>query len=293
MYFKLEDIIQTTVQSFAFINEQNNNTLKIDLDSEIPEVLCGDKTKIAQVLMNLVSNASKFTQDGIITIKAQCLEKLKDKVALKFYIEDTGIGIPEEQQSKIFDEFAQISNSSNYEGTGLGLPIVNKILGLLESKLHFESTYGKGTLFFFELQLEMGTVNNLEVSNYGIYDKKLENKKILIVDDNKINQIVTQKVLEQYGIVHETVNNGLQALEQVQEATYDLILMDINMPVMNGLESSKAIRELNINTPIIALTAVNSENPETEFIPYGINNAIIKPYQTEKLIELIRKYIDY
>ncbi len=290
-YFKLENLIHSILQSFEFINQQNNNTVNVHIDSKVPLVLSGDQMKISQVLMNLVSNASKFTQDGTIVINIHAVEQGSENVQLQFVIRDTGIGIPKEQQSRIFDEFAQVTNSSEYEGTGLGLPIVNKIVKILGGQLHFDSSYGKGTSFSFTLPLEIGLESDLQTITPDISYEKLEQKNILIVDDNKINQLVTQKVLEQYGIQHQTVNNGLEAIEQAELQNFDIILMDVNMPVMNGLDSSKELRKRNINTPIIALTAVNSNDPEKDFASFGISDAIIKPYKTEKLLDLLLKYV--
>lgn len=292
-YFKIENLIHSILQTFEFINQQNNNTVSVDIDPEMPEVLSGDQMKISQVLMNLISNASKFTQDGFIDISIQSTRKENQNIELLFCIKDTGIGIPEEKQGKIFDEFTQITNSSGYEGTGLGLPIVNKILTLLGSTLQLESAYGKGTTFIFPLELGIGVESDIErIEENDICYKKLDQKKILIVDDNKINQLVTQKVLEQYGLQHHTASNGLEALNTAKDHEFDVILMDVNMPVMNGLDSSKAIRKLEIDTPIIALTAINSTDPEKDFASFGISDAIIKPYKTEKLLELLLKYIN-
>lgn len=290
--FKLESLIQNITQSFEFINQQNNNSVYIDIDPTIPKILLGDQTKVSQVLMNLVSNASKFTQDGRIDIIVKKHYVDDKKVSLSFSIMDTGIGILEEQKEKIFEEFTQGANYSEYEGTGLGLPIVNKILAILGSKLMFESTYGKGTTFSCILTFSRGADTLLEdTDREEVCVKKLQDKKILIVDDNKINQLVTQKVLEKHGMLHGVANNGLDALEKVKEHAFDAILMDVNMPIMNGLDSSRAMRDFGLNTPIIALTAVNAENPEKDFGMYGIDDAIVKPYRTEQLLELLVKYI--
>ena len=288
--FKLESLIHNITQSFEFINQQNNNAIYIDIDPTIPKILVGDQTKVSQILMNLVSNASKFTQDGRIDIivKKQYVED--NKVSLFFSIMDTGIGIPEEQQEKIFEEFTQGTNLSDYEGTGLGLPIVNRILTILGSKLMFESTYGKGTTFSCVLPFSQDIILD-DIEREDVCIKKLQDKKILIVDDNKINQLVTQKVLEQHGMLHGVANNGLDAIEKVKEQYFDAILMDVNMPIMNGLDSSREIRNIGLSTPIIALTAVNAENPDKDFGSYGIDDAIVKPYRTEQLLELLVKYI--
>lgn len=289
--FKLDALIRNITQSFEFINQQNNNAVYIDIDPSIPKILLGDQTKVSQVLMNLVSNASKFTQDGRIDIIVKKQYVDDKKVTLSFSIMDTGIGILEEQKEKIFEEFTQGANYSEYEGTGLGLPIVNKILAILGSKLMFESTYGKGTTFSCILTFSRGADMLEDTEREEVYVKKLQDKKILIVDDNKINQLVTQKVLEQHGMLHGVANNGLDALEKVKEHTFDAILMDVNMPIMNGLDSSRAMRDFGLSTPIIALTAVNAVNPEKDFGTYGIDDAIVKPYRTEQLLELLVKYI--
>ncbi|SNR40920.1 response regulator [Dokdonia pacifica] len=290
--FNLETLIHSITQSFEFINQQNNNVVYIDIDPTIPKTLVGDQVKISQILMNLVSNASKFTQDGRIDVIVKKQRVDDQNISLLFMIKDTGIGIPEEQQEKIFEEFTQGTNLSEYEGTGLGLPIVNKILAILGSKIMFESTYGKGTTFSCVLSFSKSIISQQNTGQENVCIEKLQDKKILIVDDNKINQLVTQKVLEQHGMSHGIADNGLDAIEKVKEQSYDAILMDVNMPVMNGLDSSREIRNIGLNTPIIALTAINAINPEKDFGSYGIDDAIVKPYRTERLLELLVKYIN-
>lgn len=290
-HFKLNDLISKIVKSFEFITKKNNNILTIDIDKNIPEVLFGDKTKLSQVIMNLVSNASKFTQDGTVKIAALLKSKTESSATVLFTIADSGQGIPEEEQSNIFNEFTQVETFTEQQGTGLGLPIVNTILNVLNSKLHLESELGKGSTFSFELTLQIGSVTGIKTaidkSGYTFLNKK----KILIVDDNKINQIVTQKVLEQYGMLHQTANNGQEALDIVQQDnSFDVILMDINMPVMDGIESSTAIRALNIQIPIIALTATAYNNGNDTLENYGINSSIIKPYKTEDLLSKLLTY---
>lgn len=285
--FSLDRLIHHIGQNLEFINKKNNNVFHSIIAPEIPNTLYGDKTKISQVLMNLMSNASKFTEDGSITIKATLIKQVGKVNRILFEVKDTGQGIPEEEQANIFNEFAQVENLPTQEGTGLGLPIVNKILKILGSKLSLESRPNKGSNFYFEIDLETGSEEHVEAPfEISGYDK-LKGKKILIVDDNKINQVVTKKVLEQYDIDNNTASNGLEAVSMVQENTYDFILMDINMPVMNGIDASVAIREFNTTTPIIALTATNYNNGCNELGKHGINDSILKPYKTEKLLNLL------
>ncbi len=289
--FSLDRLIHHIGQNLEFINKKNNNVFHSIIAPEIPNTLYGDKTKISQVLMNLMSNASKFTEDGSITIKATLIKQVGKVNRILFEVKDTGQGIPEEEQANIFNEFAQVENLPTQEGTGLGLPIVNKILKILGSKLSLESSPNKGSNFYFEIDLETGSEEHIEAPfEISGYDK-LKGKKILIVDDNKINQVVTKKVLEQYDIDNNTASNGLEAVSMVQENTYDFILMDINMPVMNGIDASVAIREFNTTTPIIALTATNYNNGNNELAKHGINDSILKPYKTEKLLALLLHHL--
>lgn len=289
--FKLKQLIPQIVQSFEFINKKNNNSLAIQIDSDIPEVLLGDKTKISQVLMNLVSNASKFTEDGNIIVQSQLKDKDNSKASILFNITDTGQGIPEDKQANIFKEFTQVETFTAQQGTGLGLPIVNKILNLLGSKLSLESEPNAGSTFSFLLTLDIGSADAVEtqidLSGYG----KLKTKRILIVDDNKINQVVSQKVLEQHGMEHKTASDGKEAVAAVKENPFDAILMDINMPIMNGIEASLAIRTFDKNTPIIALTATNYKKGTNELESYGINDSILKPYKTEDLLTILQEQI--
>lgn len=289
-HFILKNLIESIVQSFEFINKKNNNQVHISLDSNLPTIVLGDKMKISQVLMNLISNASKFTEDGhlFISVKAQSINK--ESIKATFSIKDTGPGIPEEEQRKIFEEFTQLRKGTDQGGTGLGLPIVNRILDILGSKLHFKSKIGKGTEFSFTMTLNHGLESELKVNMNGEGIEQLSDKTILIVDDNKINQLVTQKVLEQNGMKHECADNGLEAVEIVEKTTFDAILMDINMPVLNGIDASKKIREFNKNVPIIALTATDYDHLDSTLFDSGINDAIVKPYDTEQLLALLLKY---
>lgn len=286
MHFNLSVLLENIIQTFTFLNEKHNNEVVTELDPLIPTFLYGDKTKISQVLMNLMSNASKFTEDGNISLKIKSLDQTEEKIQLFFEIQDSGRGIHPDDQKSVFEEFTQVKDSQHQEinGTGLGLPIVNKILSILGSSLKMESVFSEGTTFSFILDIHVGEKEQelQQVQSKSI--ASLEDKKVLIVDDNKINQIVTQKILEQHSMTHETANNGKEAVEMVQKELFDFILMDINMPVMNGIEASQKIREFDKKTPIIALTAPNFEDPESEVYCYGVNYIFVKPYETELLL---------
>jgi signal transduction histidine kinase len=286
MHFDLSVLLENIIKTFTFLNEKHNNKVLIDLDPSIPPILYGDKMKISQVLMNLMSNASKFTEDGNISLKINNLKQTDEKIRLFFAIKDSGRGIHPDDQKSVFEEFTQVKDAHDQEmnGTGLGLPIVNKILSILSSSLKMDSVFNKGTTFSFEMDLCIGDNKQVGQQSQLKSIASLENKRILIVDDNKINQIVTQKILEQHFMKHQTVSNGKEAVEIVKKEVFDFILMDINMPVMNGIEASQKIREFNKKTPIIALTATDFEDPQNEVYCYGVNSIIVKPYETELLL---------
>jgi signal transduction histidine kinase/ActR/RegA family two-component response regulator len=287
VHFNLYVLLENIIKSFTFLNEKNNNKVSIDLEAQIPEILFGDKTKISQVLMNLMSNASKFTEDGTIVFHVQKLDKNTENFKLLFEIKDSGRGIHPDNQEKVLEEFTQVEESYDHEinGTGLGLPIVNKILIILGSSLHMDSIYNKGTTISFILDAHKGKKEQIENEIESRDISSLKNKKILIVDDNRINQLVTQKVLEQHFMTHETASNGKEAVEMVHHTSFDFILMDINMPVMNGIEATQKIRQFDSETPIIALTATDFEDPENEVYCYGINSIIVKPYEIDHLLQ--------
>lgn len=290
-YFRIEHLIRSIVQNFEFLNKKNNNNITVKVGKNVPKVLYTDKTKMSQILVNLISNASKFTQDGSIHIEVLVKEQKNNKHLMYFVIEDTGKGIPKEDQATIFNEFTQVQNKLDSEGSGLGLPIVNNILLSLGGKLSMESELNKGSRFFFELWLESGTMEDIKEEVVVGFDQ-LKGKHILIVDDNKINQVVTQKVLEQYKMHHTTASNGEEAVNIAKNNSFDAILMDINMPVMNGMEASKHIRELDKITPIIALTATDYNTEKNELSSYGIDHFIVKPYKNEDLLKMLLSYIN-
>lgn len=293
--FELHRLLNNIRESFRFLNEKHNNTIEVNIDPDVPEVLYTDYTKISQVLMNLMSNASKFTEDGKITMSALLTEKQGDVFTIRFDVIDTGRGIHPDDQKRIFEEFMQVKGTNNFEiaGTGLGIPIVNKILHILDSELELESALNEGSKFSFEVAVQQG--NRDEIKQQLESDKlsSLKGLNVLIVDDNKINQLVTKKVLELQRMTHQTASNGKQAVEINKNYDFDFILMDINMPVMDGIEATQLIREYDAETPIIALTATNFEDPETEIYSHGFNAIVVKPYNNEHLIQAFTQQLEF
>ncbi|NMH29093.1 ATP-binding response regulator [Flavobacterium silvaticum] len=293
--FNLSDELATIRDSLQFIATKNRNTLILETDPEIPEFLIGDKLRLSQIFMNLVSNALKFTQNGEVHISAK-QEKIEGNMHfIHFSISDNGIGIAKEDQDKIFEKFVQIERKeSDYQGTGLGLSIVKKLIELFGSEIQLESAEGAGTTFSFTIPLEHNPekaneiVNNIEVD---LTSGQIFN--VLVVEDNKINQMVTKKILENHSFKCQIVDDGIAALAMLQKKNkYDLILMDINMPVINGFETTRRIRAMGIETPIVALTAYDKGEITEEAISAGMNDIIIKPFEPVKLFQVIMGQIN-
>lgn len=296
--FKLNTLVKNITKSFEFSLEQNNNKLYIDIDKNIPNNLIGSSVRISQILMNLIGNATKFNENGNIwlTLDYQGLTNLKQH-KVKFIIKDDGIGIPEEQQGLIFDNFSQVKDDNyNYKGTGLGLSIVKKLIELHGSKIYLESTLGEGTEFSFTLDL----AENLDAKNKAqttetFLESKIEKDKnvhVLVVDDNLINQKVTQRMLLQNDITSDLASDGEEAILMAKANTYNLILMDINMPKKNGFEATKAIRTFNKEIPIIALTALEIEEMQGKILKIGMNDILSKPYDNAQFTATILKNLN-
>ncbi|WP_299888711.1 response regulator [uncultured Lacinutrix sp.] len=294
--YKLSSLVNSITNSFAFLLEQNNNKLIVDIDSQIPNDLIGDSIRLSQILMNLIGNAVKFNENGNIWLSIKLIEVTNNnQYYSKFIVKDDGIGIPLEEQSAIFEEFSQVQNDNySYQGTGLGLPIVVKLLDLHNSEIHLESTPNKGATFSFILPLTANLAiknTNIENGNCLTKNKKehIKNCHILIVDDNKINQKITKKILQTKNYNCSIASNGKDAIDLVKQNKYDLILMDINMPEVDGLEATKIIRTFNKTTPIVALTAVEDRGIRHKAFNSGMNDLILKPYDNLQFFSTILK----
>ena len=288
--FSLNDLMNSIVNSFEFTRIQNKNDIHLEIDESITPNLIGDPVRLSQVLMNLVGNAMKFTERGNIYIVARQIE-LKDKVStIYFEVRDDGPGIPESKKHVIFEEFSQLKSSNyNYQGTGLGLPIVKKLLRLFGSKIRLQSKEGEGATFSFNIKFKQDTSkksNKVDVSDLLEEDLSLP-KNILIVDDNRINQIVTKRILEKKNFNCEVAGDGEEAIEKVKQGEYDLVLMDLNMPGISGLDACKEIRKFNKGIPVVALTAVEIDEIREEIKTAGMNDIIVKPYDVEQFYQIV------
>ncbi|OAB80062.1 hypothetical protein ULVI_04795 [Cochleicola gelatinilyticus] len=291
--FNIRDLIRTIVSSFEYMRLQNKNNIIVHISENIPQLIEGNSVRLSQILMNLIGNACKFTESGDIYVIAELEQITESSATIRFYVKDTGIGIPKEKQDTIFEEFSQANSVNyNYQGTGLGLPIVKKLLSLSNSEIALESEPGMGSLFSFSLTYDVNQKVAVESGGPTLLDyATLVAKRILIVDDNRINQTVTKKILEKNNMICSIAENGEQAIHSVRENEYDLVLMDINMPLKNGMEATREIREFNTKIPIVALTAVEVEEMRNKIFDSGMNDIIVKPYDVKKFIQTILKNI--
>lgn len=287
--FNISDEIEMIINSLSFLAKSNKNKVFLDVDPNIPEYVIGDKMRFSQIIMNLTSNALKFTKKGKVNIFVKLMQKEGNLNHISFEIKDNGVGIAEEDQNKIFDKFVQIGrNDSDYQGTGLGLTIVKRLLNLFNSEIVIESEVGKGTIFSFILIFESDVEKtNTLINNYKVDLSTNQSLKVLVVEDNKINQLVTKKIMQKNKFKCKVVDDGYEALKILETETYDVILMDINMPIMNGFETTRNIRSKNITTPVIALTAFDKDEIAEEALSSGINDIIIKPFDQNKLFKAI------
>ncbi|MBE9576311.1 ATP-binding response regulator [Flavobacterium proteolyticum] len=282
-------------ESMNVIAKSNKNEIIVSIADDVPRFIKTDLTRFSQILINLVSNALKFTKKGKVTLSL-FLEIRDNNAFLKLEVVDTGIGIPEEYLDKIFEKFVQVDVNlqEQYKGTGLGLSIVKRLVELFGGRITVESKIREGskfTVWFPYLKADEILLSEPQKSNSNT---KLKNLNILVVEDNKINQMVTQKLLEKNGHNFQMAENGLEALLLLEDNNYyDVILMDINMPVMNGIEASIKIRNLGIKTPIIALTASDKENILKEILEKknGLTDVLVKPFEYADLENVISRYI--
>lgn len=262
-------------------------TLELEIDDDLPIVQL-DIVRFNQVINNLVSNAIKFTDEGSVTLRITKLNETTDTVLLHTEIKDTGIGIAQDQHEKVWQAFTQASTSTNrlYGGTGLGLPIVQSIVKAMGSQVKIDSEPGVGSSFNFDLQLKLASNEELEQATKK-KEHDLKGKKILLVEDNQINVMVGRQILEKANLVVDVAYDGQEAVNKVRENNYDAVLMDIQMPIMDGYTASKEIRKFNTVTPIMALSASVFMEVKSKIIESGMNGFIFKPFEPEDLLDKI------
>ncbi|MDD5149775.1 MAG: ATP-binding protein [Flavobacterium sp.] len=292
--FNLKQLLENIQNSLKELATTNNNNFTLEIDPEIPENLIGDPTKLSQIMINLINNALKFTHNGKVAVITKCILSEDSKTAIYFEVKDSGIGIPEDKLATIFDSFSQGSVGINrkYGGTGLGLTIVKKLVKILGGEIQLKSIVEKGSSFSFELPFKIGEkpTPKKKKSKPNV-DSALKDKKILIVEDNKINQMVSKKMLENKGIICKIIDNGEEAIEFVKTNKFDMILMDVHLPGINGTIATQHIRKFDTTTPIIALTAISLNENRDVLLSFGMNDVLTKPFVPDEFYSTIAKYI--
>jgi CheY-like chemotaxis protein len=298
MSFNIFEFIEEMRRSYSFRIKNKGLGFEVKIDEAIPPVLIGDPVRLNQILSNLLSNAIKFTEKGHIELHAKQVSRTGGQIKLNFSVSDTGIGIPPDRQRIIFESFKQATDDTTrkYGGSGLGLSISQKLVELQGGKLSVKSVPGKGSEFFFSMTFQVALSEENKTAMAREEEEKwdeLTGKRVLIAEDNKINFFVVDKFLKKWGITVAHAENGKLALDLVRKNEYDLILMDLHMPVMDGIEATEIIRNSKEkglkDMPVIALTAAIMSDHEEKVKQLDFNDFILKPFKPRDLYMKILK----
>lgn len=298
--FDIHKLVQNIKSSYKFKADEKGIFINCLIDADVPQIIIGDPMRISQILNNLVSNAVKFTEQGFVEISLRnVIHMIDDEIKIRFEISDTGIGIPASKMKTIFESFSQanIDTTRKYGGTGLGLTITQKLIQLYKSEIDLQSEVGKGSTFSFDIVFHLPKKDIVDKNSFFISERSASNetKKVLLVEDNEINRIVTVKFLKRWNLDVDTAINGKEAIKKLELNNFDLVLMDIHMPEMNGVEATKIIRNHSNatlkNIPIIALTAAAVDNERETLIEEGLSDYISKPFNPAELHDKILKYL--
>jgi CheY-like chemotaxis protein len=290
--FNIYDEVNAIFSSSNMLLNKKNNQISFRIDPNTPEFLIGDNSRLAQILINLLDNSLKFTNEGTVSLSIDLIKNDKNFSYIKFEVKDTGIGIAPENQKLIFDNFVQLKNQNMpYQGSGIGLSIVHYLIEMFESKIEIDSDLGKGCSFYFTLKFKNPSNQEYLVDEIFDIPELLQPINVLLIEDNKINQMVTQKSLMKLNCNVKIAESGTEALNILVNSTFDLILTDINLPDISGFETTKRIRERNILTPIYAVTAYSYEEIKLQVSELGIAAVFVKPFIIDELSAKINEDI--
>lgn len=298
--FDLKVLMNRIVHSYSFQGKEKGLKINAEIDGKIPQNLLGDPIRISQIVNNLLSNAIKFTEKGQIKSIVQLVKADGNECEIKFRIEDTGIGIPEEKMVSIFEAFTQASSSTTrkFGGTGLGLAIVKRLIDLHGSKIRVTSTLNEGTIFEFVLKFTAVEEKVLDYAGQLKSTKKsLQNASILVAEDNPVNQVLIRKFLKKWNAGNVmVVSDGQEAIEELERGDFDLVLLDIQMPVLDGFSVAKWIRENKDSNkakiPILVLSAASYHEIKDEIVKLGIDDFVEKPFTPEGLYSKLSGHLN-
>ncbi len=293
----LKTIAENLVAGFGTLAKEKGIELKLILDNDLNIIVLGDPTRTSQIIGNLIHNAIKFTKRGHVALKVGVLSRDELRLRLLIEIEDTGIGIAQEKQQLIFEQFTQADNSTsrNFGGTGLGLAISKKLLALQGAELKLKSEPDKGSTFYFEISYPI-LHSQVLAKEEAIQEFPAEESRplkgiyVLLVEDNEVNVLVAKTFLSKWGAEIDIAQNGQEAIELFDEQKHTIVLMDMHMPVMDGYQATRILRERGAKTPIIALTASLPRDIEERIKNMGINDIVVKPFIPSELFKLILHY---
>ncbi|MBU4024153.1 response regulator, partial [bacterium] len=290
--FKPKELFTQSLELFEIEAAKKNLLLEYELDTELPEYLYGDKERIVQILVNLISNAIKFTNHGSIHVAIFKNHGNKESCNIEFVVTDTGLGISQENQEYLFELFTQIDSSTTRKegGTGLGLAISKQLVEAMGGTIEVESEIGEGSSFSFTLNLGVNC-NPIVEENVENFALAINDLNILLVEDNDDNREVAKLILNNMGVNVDEAINGQLAIDMIKIKNYDIVLMDIQMPVLDGLDSTRIIRQNGfVELPIIALSANTSEEEQKRSTDAGMNYHLNKPFKIKELENIILKY---
>ncbi|OQP39857.1 hypothetical protein A4H97_16690 [Niastella yeongjuensis] len=297
--FSIHGLCNSIETMFYHKAREKNLSFSLHIQDNIPDTLTGDAVRLTQILVNLISNAIKFTQKGGIAINITSLTQNQEVVRLRFSVKDSGIGIPANKLEPIFERFQQgeTDTTRKYGGTGLGLSIVRSLVQLQAGNITVESEQGKGTEFIFDIAYSLVPIG--ETLPAALSDKTaitagaFPHAHILVVEDNSMNQLLIKFTFESWKVNYQLADNGAKAIEWLQDASFNLVLLDIQMPLMDGYATAQAIRkDLKSDLPIIAMTAHALAGEREKCLSYGMNDYISKPIHEKELYSLLKKYLD-
>lgn len=291
--FNLEQLVNETSKAIEFKAREKGIPVRIRINPNVPQTVVGDAGRLRQIMLNLLGNAVKFTSEGHIDVYVKMLERSGQNCRLRFSVSDTGIGIPEEKRQSIFESFTQAEENTfrKFGGTGLGLSISKKLVDLQGGEIGLKSIEGIGSTFWFELPMEISEKKmEVETGKVAHDVKDLHGIRVLLVEDDRMNQFVMSQFFKKWNARVEIVENGRLAIEKLSEMNFDLVLMDVHMPEMDGFEATQVIRDesssvLDHQVPIIALTADVNNETRTRVREAGMNDFITKPSEPDVLFQ--------
>jgi PAS domain S-box-containing protein len=289
--FDMKQLLKQVKRMLSLHARSKNLAFHLDSDPSIAPVLLGDPYRINQVVLNLLSNSIKFTEKGSVSLACKVVETSNGSQQLELVVRDTGIGMEKKFLNNIFTKFSQenVNSARKYGGTGLGMAITHQLVNMMNGTIGITSSKKNGTKVTIHLTLPMGVESDLPYKEKISFDPvRLKGKKLLLVEDNQLNRMVAKAILKRFDVIITEASNGEIAIDLMKTQTFDLVLMDMQMPVMDGLQATRILREeLKIDTPIVALTANALKGEEDKCLEAGMNDFISKPFEEARLLEVL------